>query len=226
MEDLIGSGEWVEGDRLPSETDLAKEFGISRVTLREALRIMEESGLIVKQQGIGTFVRRKPLIKGGLEELFSVTSLIERQGMTPGTKDFTIYRLPALDHEAQRLKIVAGADLYKVERVRTADGMPVVYCLDRLPVSLLGERFSGFEESMFNYLEAEHSIKITYAVSDIKVITRDRQVEKKLGMGQGSAILLLEQVHYDESNLPVLYSSNYFNADKFDFYMIRKRRNA
>lgn len=223
MEELIETGQWKEGTKLPSESQLAKQFGISRATLREATRILEEEGLIVKQQGIGTFVKRKPLIKSGLEELFSVTSLIERQGMVPGTRDFTVYRLPALETEAKHLKMKAGDIIYKVERVRTADEIPVVYCIDRLPESILGSSFNGFEQSMFSYLESEHSIKITYAISNIRVIKHDLVVEKKLMMDKNDSLLLLEQVHYDENNVPILYSSNYFNASKFDFYVIRKR---
>lgn len=76
---------------------------------------------------------------------------------------------------------------------------------------------------MFSYLESEHSITITYAVSNIRVIKHDPVVEKKLMMDKNDSILLLEQVHYDENNTPILYSSNYFNASKFDFYIIRKR---
>ncbi|MGB9678764.1 MAG: GntR family transcriptional regulator [Thermoanaerobacteraceae bacterium] len=223
MEELIKTGQWKEGEKLPSEAKLAKQFGISRATLREAMRILEDEGLIVKQQGIGTFVKNKPLIKSGLEELFSVTSLIERQGMIPGTKDFTVYRLPAYDGEADNLKLKPGSIIYKVERVRTANDIPVVYCIDRLPEEILGDSFNGFEQSMFAYLESEHSIKITYAVSNIRIIKHDPIVEKKLKMDKNDSILLLEQVHYDEKNIPILYSSNYFNSSKFDFYIIRKR---
>ncbi len=223
MEELIKTGQWKEGSKLPSESQLAKQFGISRATLREAMRILEDEGLIVKQQGVGTFVRRKPLIKSGLEELFSVTTLIERQGMVPGTKDFTVYKLPATENEAKHLRIKPGDIIYKVERIRTADNVPVVYCIDRLPESIVGESFTGFEQSVFAYLESEHSITITYAVSNIRVIKHDHIVEKKLMMDKNDSILLLEQVHYDENNMPILYSSNYFNAAKFDFYIIRKR---
>ncbi|MBE0068194.1 GntR family transcriptional regulator [Thermoanaerobacterium thermosaccharolyticum] len=223
MEELIKTGVWKEGMKLPSEASLSKEFGISRATLREAMRIMEDEGLIAKQQGVGTFVRRKPIIRSGLEELFSVTALIKRQGMKPGTKDFTFYKLPALENEAEKLKLNPGDEIYKVERVRTADDIPVVYCVDRLPRKIVGDKFSGFEESVFAFLENEYNIKITYAVSSIKVVKHDFTIEKKLNIGKNGSVLLLEQIHYDENNMPILFSSNYFNADKFDFYIIRKR---
>lgn len=224
MEELIKKGVWKEGLKLPSEAILAKEFGISRATLREAMRIMEEEGIITKQQGIGTFVRKRPIIRSGLEKLFSVTSLIKRQGMKPGTKNFTFFKLPSLENEAENLKIGIGEEIYKVERVRTANGVPVVYCIDRLPVKLLRDDFNGFEESMFAYLETVHNINITYAISNIKIITHDSHVEKKLEIDKNSPILLLEQTHYDDNNVPILYSSNYFNAEKFDFYVIRKKQ--
>lgn len=57
----------------------------------------------------------------------------------PGTKDFTVYKLPATENEAKHLRIKPGDIIYKVERIRTADNVPVVYCIDRLPESIVGE---------------------------------------------------------------------------------------
>ncbi|MDI6601103.1 MAG: GntR family transcriptional regulator [Thermoanaerobacteraceae bacterium] len=223
MEELIGNGDWPPGYRLPSEAKLSKEFGISRMTLREALRVLEEENLIVKQQGIGTFVRTRPVIKSGIEELYSVTKAIEREGMTAGTTDFSMSVLPANDEEAEKLKIEKNELIYRVDRVRTANGEPVVYCIDRIPVRILGEDMDKFPESLFSFFEERFNIRIAYAVSDIIPISYHPVASKKLGLGKNHAILLLEQVHYDQDDRAILYSSNFFKPDKFRFYVLRKR---
>ncbi|MGI9863034.1 GntR family transcriptional regulator [Moorella naiadis] len=223
IKEMIKEGFWQEGQQLPSEVELAKNFRVSRVTLREAMRKLEEEGMIVKYQGLGTFIKKQPLIKGGLEELFSITSLIKQQNMNPGTSDFTVEKIPAREIEAKNLHINRGELIYRIERVRTADGIPVVYCIDRLPANIIGPDFQDFKESLFTFLESKYDIRITHAVSEIKPIKHDNIAEKKLAFEKSDILLLLDQVHYNEKTMPILYSSNYFNASKFKFYIVRRR---
>lgn len=223
IKEMITKGYWQEGQQLPSEVELAQKFGVSRVTLREAMRKLEEEGAIVKHQGLGTFVKRHSLIKGGLEKLFSVTSLIKEQGMNPGTLDLAVAEVSAREDEARYLDINPGEPIYRIERVRTADGIPVVYCIDRLPAHLTGPDFKEFKESLFAFIESKNGIRITYAISEIKFIKHDHMAKEKLALKKNDSLLLLEQVHYNEDDEPILYSSNYFNASKFKFYIVRKR---
>ncbi|MDF2684808.1 MAG: GntR family transcriptional regulator, partial [Brevibacillus sp.] len=81
----IESGQLRPGERLPSEAELSKQLGISRATLREALRLLEEEKIVIRRHGVGTFINSKPVFSGGIGELFSVTDAIERQGYSAGT---------------------------------------------------------------------------------------------------------------------------------------------
>ncbi|WP_420844596.1 GntR family transcriptional regulator [Mangrovibacillus cuniculi] len=85
LKEDIENGVYKEKERLPSEFDLAKQLGVSRATLREALRILEEDNVIVRRHGVGTFVNVKPLVTSGIEQLNSVTNMIRQAGMEPGT---------------------------------------------------------------------------------------------------------------------------------------------
>lgn len=76
----INNGEYAEGEKLPSEFQLSKELGVSRATLREALRVLEEENVIIRRHGVGTFVNPKPVFSSGIEILSSVTSMIEESG--------------------------------------------------------------------------------------------------------------------------------------------------
>lgn len=225
IKDMISSGRLKEGEKLPSEIALARQLGVSRATLREAFRILEEEGLIKRYHGVGTFVSKLPVIKSGMEQLASITRLIEKQGMKPGTKDVCIQKTLPSEKEAGMLKISKDDEIYRIERVRTADGVPVLFCIDRIPVKYMGEDFRLERESLFDCLQQDLGIYISYAVSDIIPIKAETAgVYKKLHMSSRSEVLLLlDQLHYDDRDVPVLYSSNFFSPEKFRFYIVRKR---
>jgi len=213
-----------EGDKLPSEIELAKLFGVSRATLREAMRILEEEGYVVRKHGIGTFVASRPILQTGMEELQSITKLMEKQGYKPHTKDVIITRTNPNVKEAHMLKIAQNEEIIKIERVRLADSTPVVYCVDRLPAKLFDDKFEFKGESLFDYLNDNLGIYIAYAISDIiPMLAEKNGVYKKLNLEKNDVVLLLDQVHFDQNDTPILYSSNYFSPKKFRFYIVRKR---
>src|SRR5690606_21282713 len=135
IKEKIKNGELEPGEKFPSEMAFAKELGVSRNTLREALRILEEENIIIRKHGVGTFVNEKPIFSGGIEELFSITDMIEREGKNPGTEIlFTGFVDPHSD-DVEELKLKENEQVYLVKRVRTADDIPVVYCIDKIPAS-------------------------------------------------------------------------------------------
>jgi GntR family transcriptional regulator len=110
-----------------------------------------------------------------------------------------------------------------IERVRTANGEPVVYCVDKVPENILPDTFSHEQESIFNMLEEEANRKITYAVAQIEPIGYHEKISPILECDPETALLVLKQMHFDEADMPILYSVNYFRADKFSFHVLRKR---
>ncbi|MGB9840496.1 GntR family transcriptional regulator [Thermovenabulum sp.] len=225
IKEMIEKGEIKEGERLPSEIEYSKKLGVSRATLREALRILEDEGYVKRYHGVGTFVTRPRVIKSGMEELISITRLIEKQGMRPGTKDVLIERVKPTEKEAALMNIPVEDDIFRIQRVRTADDIPVLYCIDRIPAKYVKKEFNFNKESLFQYLQEDLGIYIAYAVSDvIPVKAKVKNIYKKLEMKSASGVLLLlEQLHFDENNNPIFYSSNYFSPEKFRFYIVRKR---
>ena len=79
------AGSCAPGDRMPSEAELAREYGVSRLTLREAVRGLVEEGYLTRRQGDGTFVTQRPRLRNNLDVNFGVTQLVESMGMTPGS---------------------------------------------------------------------------------------------------------------------------------------------
>ncbi|KOP82192.1 GntR family transcriptional regulator [Cytobacillus solani] len=219
----IENGIYKEREKLPSEFDLAKQLGVSRATLREALRILEEENVIIRRHGVGTFVNAKPLFTSGIEQLSSVTDMILQAGMKPGTIFLSSSTIGPTEEDIRRFSCTMDEEIVVIERVRTANGEPVVYCIDKVPDKILTGTFSHEQESIFNMLENGTSRRITYAVASIEPIGYHEKVSPILECDPETALLVLKQMHFDEMDEPILYSVNYFRADKFSFQVLRKR---
>jgi GntR family transcriptional regulator len=219
----IEKGIYKEKQKLPSEFDLAKELGVSRATLREALRILEEENVIIRRHGVGTFVNAKPLFTSGIEQLNSVTKMIEQAGMTPGTIFLSSSTHEPTEEDIRHFECISEEGIVVIERVRTANGEPVVYCIDKVPEKILSEIIPYREESLLTILEKEANRKITYAIAQIEPIGYHDKISPILECEPETALLVLKQMHFDETDVPVLYSVNYFKADKFSFQVMRKR---
>ena len=229
IEEKIAEGKYKPGDKLPSENKLSNSLEVSRASLREALRVLEEEGKIVKHQGIGTFVNKPtPKFKKGIEKLNSVTETIEKEGYKPGTDNLSLKEINL--SESLKEKIFKVSDekfdkILRIERVRTADGVPVVYCLDHLVLKYINNDYKkdNFKSSLFDTLSDIYNIEVRQAVTNIISVNADDYIAQLLKIQENNPLLLLEQFHYDEKNRMVLFSQNYFRNDQFQFKVIRKR---
>ena len=220
----IDRGVYVENEKLPSEFELSKSLGVSRATLREALRLLEEENVIVRRHGVGTFVNTKPMFTSGIEHLTSISAMIEQAGKVPGTKFISAREDQPTDENMDLFQIGIDDNVLTIERVRTADGEPVVYCIDTVPSRYLPNSFLTNENlSIFSAIEKTSNIYVTYAITHIDPIGYHDKYSEVLNSCKDSALLVLTQEHYDENDRLVLYSKNYFRADKFSFHVVRKR---
>lgn len=224
MKQDIADGIYKEREKLPSEFELAKSLGVSRATLREALRLLEEDNIIVRRHGVGTFVNPKPVFSSGIEQLTSVSDTIRQAGMEPGAIYLSTAESIASEEDVNRFHCNEDDTVITIERVRTANGEPVVYCIDKVPSEFLPENFLGrTESSIFSAIEESGEIRISYAVTFIDPVGYHEDASPILECDPETALLELKQLHYDEDDRVVLYSKNYFRADKFSFHVVRKR---
>ncbi len=221
----IESGVYKEGDKLPSEFELAKQLEVSRSTIREALQFLEEEGFVVKRHGVGTFVHSKPLFSSGIEELYSVTDMIVKGNKTPGTIFLSSIEIEALEEDALQFTGCSFDNLIVMERVRTANGEPVAYCIDRAPAPYLPNFSVHATKSIYEILE-EEGRTISYAITHIEPVGFHEEISTILQCDPSTSLLLLKQMHYDDHDRPILYSLNYFRADKFKFHVVRKRKKS
>ncbi len=225
LRQAIARGTFRPGAQLPTESELCQMLGVSRTVVREALRVLEENGLVIRRHGVGTFVRDHPILKN-LNFNFGITEMIESAGMTSGTSYLEIRSESADQEIAEQLRVPVGTQLVTVERVRTADGRPVVYSLDTFPESVLQQ--TDFDpqllrtQSMYNILQAALGQVIDYGIARLLPMSAPDFVTEKLELPQGALTLYIVQTDYSPDDEPLVYSREYHLPDAFDFIIWRR----
>jgi GntR family transcriptional regulator len=225
LRQAIAQGTFRPGSQLPTEAELCQMLGVSRTVVREALRVLEEDGLVARRHGVGTFVRDHPILKN-LNFNFGITEMIESAGLIPGTSYFTIRSETAEEEKTEQLRVAQGTALITVERVRTADGRPVVYSLDTLPESLV--RRAGFDpellrtRSIYDMLQTSLGMVIEYGIARLLPVAAPESVAEKLQLLPNALTLYIVQTDYSPDDEPLVYSQEYHLPDAFDFIVWRR----
>jgi GntR family transcriptional regulator len=212
------------GTRLPSEPALAKQLGVSRATLREAMRTFETQGLLRRRQGSGTFVvGQVPVIESGLEVLESLETIARRMGLAVTMGEAIIKRVTADEEHAAVLSVAAGAPLVQVSRIMQADARPVAYLIDTLPEDVLHtEELNGkFNGSMLDFL-IQRGDPLTVSRAAISASGASAEVAKMLEIQRGDVLLEFTAKLYTSTARVIDYSSSYFLPGYFKFHIVRR----
>lgn len=219
----IETGKYKVREKLPSDFELSRKLGVSRVSLTKALHILEEENFIIKRHGVGVFVNSRPILSSGIEELNSVTKMIEQSGKKAGVQYLSTEIISPSEEEQEKFQLDDNDKLIQVERIRTADGEPIVFCIDKVPEKKLPLKYLYKEESIFKLMEVYADQTIAYAVTHIEPVNLYERIYEVLNCPPEQALLLLKQMHYTAEDEPVLYSANFFRPDIFSFHVLRKR---
>jgi GntR family transcriptional regulator len=211
--------------RLPSEPALARELGVSRATLREAMRSFETQGLIRRKQGVGTFVIGEvPVIDSGLEVLESIETLAGRIGLSVSTHSLKIEQLSADAECAGVLDVPVGSALTRVSRVILTDERPVAYLVDTLPETILSQEdlFTGFTGSVLDMLLRRGSPRLVSSRTEIKAVNATAEVAHMLEIQRGDVLLNFTASLYSTAGQVIDHSFSYFLPGYFSFHVNRR----
>ena len=225
LRQAITRGTFRPGTQLPTEADLCQMLGVSRTVVREALRVLEDDGLVSRRHGVGTFVRDHPILKN-LNFNFGITEMIESAGLTSGTTQLAVQTETADAETAEQLRVGVGTPLVTIKRVRTADGRPVVYSLDTLPEALLQR--ADFDpqllltQSIYSLLQTTLGQVIEYGIARLMSVNAPPDVAEKLLLQPNAPTLYIVQTDYSPNDEPLVYSQEYHLPDAFDFVIWRR----
>ena len=212
------------GQRLPSEPDLAKQLGVSRATLREAMRAFETQGLIRRRQGSGTFVVGKvQALDSGLEVLESLETMAKRLDLEISVSDLHVEQVIADEELAMGLNVAVGSQLLRVRRVVRTDGRPVAYLVDTLPEDILHveDLSADFHGSVLDYLLGRGD-PLKTSRANVSAIGATAEVAKALEIQRGDVLLHFYSQLFDANNKVVDYSLSYFIPGYFHFHVVRR----
>jgi GntR family transcriptional regulator len=222
---LIQEGAFPVGAPLPSAELLADQLGVSRSTLREAIGNLEVEGLLVRRQGVGTYVAAAPgdQVRGGLERLRSFRELAGIAGKRVESHQRQVERVAAGPSEAEALQVAVGAGLVRVQVAQGIEGCRVAYLdsvvLPHLVDLALLETVDG---SLLDYLVDHTDLPLAFTRSQVFAIDADERLAAHLEVGVGRSLLHLAETMYTETGQPVALSRNYFVTDCFSFTIHRR----
>lgn len=195
-------------DALPPERALSEAFGVSRDSVRKALDLLEEEGLVVRRQGSGTFVAKRATFRTRLR---GFSEEMEALGMKPSTKVLGVEKGPATPEEAMALGLSPGEEVLRLVRLRLADGEPMALERATLPAWALDEAPPG---SLYQALEAK-GLRPVRALQRLRAVAA-REEARLLGVEPGSPLLHLERISYLRDGKPVERVKSWYRADRYE----------
>jgi len=213
------------GNRLPAEPELAKQLGVSRATLREAMRSFEGQGLIRRRQGIGTFVvGHAHVIESGLEVLESIETLARRIQLEVSMGALHVSQVTANPAMAAVLQVEEGAQLVQIARVIEAEHRPVAYLVDTLPEDILAaaDIEQGFTGSVLDLLLQRGSLPLATSRAEIQAVAASPEIARSLEIQRGDVLLMFSAQLFTSPGRVVDYSLSYFLPGYFQFHVVRR----
>ncbi len=214
------------GEMLPSERELCERHGLSRTTVRLALAELEQLGVVVRKHGIGTFVADDSSSSANeLANIFSFTEWVQSQGKVPTTKMLAFGITDASKRVAEKLGIQVGDKVYRMRRLRIADKVPMIVERTYLPAdefsSLSSEALAS--QSLYEIVETDYHQKIRVAREEAIASTALMEESRLLGIPEGSAVLKMTRVAYNDSNRPIEFTQSTARADQFFIRIVHQR---
>lgn len=213
------------GERLLSEPELANQLGVSRATLREAMRTFEGQGLIRRRQGVGTFVvGHSQVLDSGLEVLESIETMAGRIGLDVSMGALRIQQFAAEKAHAELFQLPVGAEMVTVSRVILAEFRPVAFLVDELPAEVLTnkELQNGFTGSVLDLLLSRDDLQLAASVAAIQAVAASSEIARAMQIQRGDVLLMMSSKLYDAGERVIDISTSYFLPGYFRFHVVRR----
>jgi GntR family transcriptional regulator len=214
----ISTGELAPNERLPSERELSETLNVSRMTLRAALRVLDNKGLLMRRPGDGTYIAQ-PKIERQAGKLVPFTEGMRLRGYQTAAKIITLEQQLAKVSVADRLEIAVSAPIYNIQRLRFINRVPVM--LEKFFVQV--SRFPNLDtydleaRSFYEIAETEYGISIYQAQQSLEAVSATEFEAELLEVPPGAPMMLERRQAFDQDNYPVEYGQDLYRGDRFRF---------
>jgi GntR family transcriptional regulator len=216
LRDAIDSGEWESGQQLPNEDNLAESFGVSKITVRQALQELADLGYVRREQGRGTFVS-KPKFDQGPRELTSFSEEMQRHHLTASSRVIEGLRTKADDYVAGALQICTGEPVFMLKRLRLADAEPMGIQTAYIPVALapglMDEDFGN--ASLYHLLQTRYGLLPAKARETYSAVAVEPVPAALLNVAPGSPVLAVQRVTFLPSGKPFEFVQSIMRSDRY-----------
>jgi GntR family transcriptional regulator len=217
------------GHRLPSEPKLAAVLGVSRASLREAMRTFETRGLLQRKQGVGTFVIHPThVFETGLENLISLETIAEQMGLEVSMGEMEVHQQEVNPELAETLELPVGEDILTVSRVILAQNRPIAFLEDNLPVDVINEEEvrQNFTGSVLDMLLRRDDIPLASSKCQISALGATPQIANALDIQRHDPLLVFSSLLFSTRGRVIDSSFSYFLPGYFHFHIVRRVENS
>ena len=230
--DMIKTGTYPVGAQLPPEEELAVKLGVSRTTVRGALDGLVARGIVIRRHGAGTFVGPFSRIRNPLDDTIDFQALIREFRFEPEVE----YIYSAIETTtaalARDLQIEPDAKVLESHKIFTADGKPVIYCVNTIPIWMFDNNFlevvknnPAAIEPLYTVLEQRCKQRIEYYFSKIRPALAEKcKFYGGLPLKPGTPILAIDEIAYTAAGHPLLHSFEYSPETQMTYELVRRRR--
>lgn len=217
LSEQIKSGKYPPGGRIPTEREMCEIYGVSRITIRRALGELEDEGIIVREQGRGTFVKHEK-IEQPLTSLYSFTEELRKQNIKPDTRVLSYSQILAPNSLMRSLDVSTNELVAVIVRVYLANDIPYIYETSYIPAVYMGDATAEEiqENGLYNTLEKYAGFRPEKAVETLEAIIAPNYVTETLGRSGALSVMQVERQAYHGHEI-VEYCCSYVAGDKYRF---------
>ncbi|WP_370619149.1 GntR family transcriptional regulator [Mumia sp. Pv 4-285] len=215
LEAAIVDGTLAPGDKIDNEIALADQLGLSRPTVRQAIQVLVDKGMLVRKRGVGTQV-----VHGKVRRSVELTSLYDdlaAAGQDPRTVVLSLERLDAGEDEARELQLDPGAPVWSLERVRFIGDEPLALMHNVIPASLIDLGSIDLEEVGLYAAMRRAGIWVRVAKQRIGASRVGARESRLLGERRGAPLLTMQRTAYDDAGRAVEYGVHAYRPDRYAF---------
>lgn len=215
----INTGEFISGDQLPSERELSEMYKISRMTARNALTQLVDSGYAYRLKGKGTFVSY-PEIERDFVKLSGFSQMLKSKGIKPSNKIVKSGIIEADKKIASLLETTIGTRVYEIVRIRYGNNIALALEYSYLPINLFDDllKYDFEKNSLYNVIEENYHYKLKYSKQWIKITTLNKNESIILNVKEHTPAFLLESISYDIHEKVVESTLSLNIGDRTAFY--------